>query len=128
MLNYPVNRQSQMLFGHSLGGLFALWNYSQKPLFRAFAAISPSIWWNNHALLQQTPKEQHPVFLAVGENEGEMVDDAVNYAKSFELTPHIIANENHASVVPTVMSQVLRFFKENSVTSSNLEPSVENMK
>lgn len=49
---YPVNDANQTLFGHSLGGLFTLAALFEHPeSFRAFAASSPSIWWNKRALL-----------------------------------------------------------------------------
>jgi len=49
---YSVDEHDQTLFGHSLGGLFALGVMFDHPTsFRTFAASSPSIWWNNRALL-----------------------------------------------------------------------------
>jgi len=51
---YPVDRRRQSLFGHSLGGLFALYALFARPeSFRSYIAGSPSIWWKNHALLQR---------------------------------------------------------------------------
>lgn len=49
---YPVNADDQTLFGDSLGGLFALHVLFRHPeSFRSFAITSPSIWWNNGAVL-----------------------------------------------------------------------------
>lgn len=127
-MNYPVNSKNQMLFGHSLGGLFTLWSYIQSPMFHAYAAISPSIWWDEHALLQQTPNEERPLFLAVGSEEKEMVNAAQVFSENLSIEAQVMKNENHASVIPSVMSQVLRFFKENSVTSSRVTATVEKMK
>jgi predicted alpha/beta superfamily hydrolase len=47
-----INRQEQVLMGHSLGGLttlHALFRYTA--MFQQFVAISPSIWYNDRAVL-----------------------------------------------------------------------------
>ncbi len=44
---------SQTLYGHSLGGLFTLYALFRRPdSFRNFVASSPSIWWNDRAILK----------------------------------------------------------------------------
>lgn len=51
---YAVNDRRQSLFGHSLGGLFALHVlYSQPGAFHAIVAASPSIWWDNQFILEE---------------------------------------------------------------------------
>jgi predicted alpha/beta superfamily hydrolase len=50
---YPVDADDQTLYGHSLGGLFALEVLFRHPgAFRSFVASSPSIWWNSRAVLE----------------------------------------------------------------------------
>ncbi len=50
---WPVDPESQTLYGHSLGGLFTLSVLFEHPTaFRTFTASSPSIWWNRKALLK----------------------------------------------------------------------------
>lgn len=47
-----INKQEQVLMGHSLGGLttlHALFRYTDS--FQQFVAISPSIWYNDRAVL-----------------------------------------------------------------------------
>jgi predicted alpha/beta superfamily hydrolase len=54
--SYPVDASDQTLYGHSLAGLFTLgvlFNHPQS--FRNFVASSPSIWWNNRAILNDEP-------------------------------------------------------------------------
>jgi predicted alpha/beta superfamily hydrolase len=49
---HPVSADDHTLYGYSLGGLFvlrALFNHPNS--FRTFAACSPSIWWNDRAVL-----------------------------------------------------------------------------
>ena len=44
---YPADPTRNVLTGHSLAGYFVLEALAQEPdLFSAYAAISPSIWWN----------------------------------------------------------------------------------
>ncbi len=46
--HYPIDRASQTLFGHSFGGLFALYALSQHPdAFRNWVAASPAIYWED---------------------------------------------------------------------------------
>jgi predicted alpha/beta superfamily hydrolase len=50
---FPTDLSDQTLYGHSLGGLFALGVMFNHPgAFRTYAASSPSIWWNRRALLK----------------------------------------------------------------------------
>ncbi|WP_040614464.1 alpha/beta hydrolase, partial [Teichococcus cervicalis] len=49
---HPVDAHQLALFGHSLGGLFALHALFARPgLFRAIVAASPSLWWGEGAML-----------------------------------------------------------------------------
>jgi hypothetical protein len=51
---HPIDAQRQTLYGHSLGGLFALEALFKHPgTFQTYVASSPSIWWNGRALLRR---------------------------------------------------------------------------
>jgi predicted alpha/beta superfamily hydrolase len=53
---FPANRDDRALIGHSLGGLFVLRMLFRHPaVFRTYVTISPSIWWNDRALLRNEP-------------------------------------------------------------------------
>lgn len=118
---YKINDKKISLYGHSLGGLFVLWSYLSFPdSFYKYVAISPSLWWNNHELFELLPQTSQPLtaplYIAVGGEEGDMVDDAQNFvemsSKKWNNCEFYIAeSENHASVIPTTMSRVLRFLK-----------------
>ncbi|WP_332690588.1 alpha/beta hydrolase [Bosea sp. (in: a-proteobacteria)] len=48
----PIDRARLSLAGHSFGGLFTLHALFTRPgLFRSLVAGSPSIWWNERAIL-----------------------------------------------------------------------------
>lgn len=120
---HPVNAHKIALYGHSLGGLFVLWSYLKYPAaFSKYVALSPSIWWNEHELftrLDQVQGSYHsPLYMTVGGVEGDMVDDAKKFAKiatekGIENEFYVAEQENHASVIPTTMSRVLRFLKND---------------
>ena len=53
--NYKVNG-SKTIIGESLGGLLATEILLKKPeLFNKYIIVSPSLWWDNGSLLNQTP-------------------------------------------------------------------------
>jgi uncharacterized protein len=53
---YKVDAARQTLYGHSLGGLFTLGVLFQHPeAYQVYCASSPSIWWNQRALLKLEP-------------------------------------------------------------------------
>ncbi|MGX2959797.1 alpha/beta hydrolase [Peribacillus sp. JNUCC 23] len=128
---YRVNREKQVLYGHSLAGYFTLYTLIKEPnLFSCFLAISPSIWWNNYEIFQYL-KDGIPnnlmniaenLFIAVGELETFMVDDANDLQQrltAINTCPelYIALDENHASVVPTTMSRAIRacyYLKSNN--------------
>ncbi len=75
---FPIDKERQTLMGHSLGGLFALQTLFTRPKsFQTYIALSPSIWWNQRAILQDARRfEASPdrprnvrVFLSTGDLE-----------------------------------------------------------
>lgn len=122
---FHVNEQQQTLFGHSLAGYFALWQLlNNRGSYQHYIAISPSIWWNEHELFARVKAfmeaHQHvkeTIFIGVGELETFMVEDARQIADQLEKVMDIVfyeaLSENHASVVPTVMSRAIRFVHKN---------------
>jgi predicted alpha/beta superfamily hydrolase len=124
---YNVDQYKQALFGHSLSGLFVLWTlFTRTKLFQYYLASSPSIWWNDHEVLtyaeqfyqkgQELTADKQKVLITVGSEESFMVDDAAilfsklnEYAlPNLEVKHYVAPNENHASVVPTIMSRAFR--------------------
>jgi CubicO group peptidase (beta-lactamase class C family)/predicted alpha/beta superfamily hydrolase len=45
---YPTKPENNILYGTSLGGLFAIYTYLQEPtLFKSYLTVEPSLWWDN---------------------------------------------------------------------------------
>lgn len=125
--NYCIDKQRQTLFGHSLGGLFVLYALFHKPeAFTRYFACSPSIWWNERAILKDEGKleivEEKRLFIAAERGEkAYMYEDALalhtrlrDYAllQTAFFSPE---GENHMSIVPAVLSRGLRFLGEEKV-------------
>ncbi|QDR82733.1 alpha/beta hydrolase [Sporomusa termitida] len=50
----PIDRNQQILFGHSLAGLLVLHIlYTSPASFQAYVAADPSIWWNGGSILTE---------------------------------------------------------------------------
>jgi len=82
-VRYPAtNGGEQILFGHSLGGLFSAHALLTRPdAFSAFLVSSPSLYWNEFAILQLLPAfaerlaalpRQPRVFVDVGGKEQDL--------------------------------------------------------
>ncbi|QKW35758.1 hypothetical protein HUT06_18375 [Actinomadura sp. NAK00032] len=72
---HPLDPADRGLGGFSLGSLLTCWVLTRRPEgFRRFLAVSPSLWWDDHLLLdaQRAPvadRATGDVYLAVGERE-----------------------------------------------------------
>lgn len=99
----------QGLFGHSFGGLFALWWMFKTPAaFTHWIAASPAIAWEDSALLDHLPKfspepREIVVHLSAGEWEGDqlapfqkLADDADQRLKDRANTRTIAAAQDMA--------------------------------
>lgn len=110
-----VNDKAETLYGHSLGGYFTLWCYLHHPhSFTHYIAVSPSVWWNDFELHKQLVHRlsDPPLHIAVGERESFMVPEITSFYKELQsekATLYVAPEENHASVVPTTISRLLRF-------------------
>ena len=129
---YSINPHRQALFGHSFGGLFALYMlYNHPGAFHAIVSASPSIFWNDQAILAEERafaaklaqgKLQGPVSrlrLVTGELDETAVErtDAVSLAKRLEpLSAYglrsefeMFAGETHITVPSRSVTSTLRF-------------------
>ena len=129
---YAVNLNRQALFGHSLGGLFALHVlYTRPGAFHAIISASPSQWWNEQSILAEErdftrrlseDKIKGPVarlLLVAGAIEERIWNtwDAEALAKRLEplsiyglrTRSEIFRNETHITVPARAVTPALRF-------------------
>jgi predicted alpha/beta superfamily hydrolase len=128
---YRINPDRQALFGHSLGGLFALHAlYTRPDAFHAIVAASPSLWWNEQAMLKQerdfaTRLAQGKVrrvprlMVVAGDREESIVNtwDSEAFAKRIEplsayglrMRWEIYKGEGHMTVPSRTVTDTLRF-------------------
>ncbi|MFJ7952954.1 alpha/beta hydrolase [Lysinibacillus sp. NPDC096418] len=118
MLN--VNDEQQLIFGHSLGGLFLVNTLVREPqLFSQYYICSPSLWWNQEQVLQEALHISNldcAIFMATEqESKHQMYENACSLYRHLESLPlqsmqfYTSPDENHLSIVPTTISQALRF-------------------
>ncbi len=78
--NYKTTRVNTII-GQSLGGLLATEILFTKPnLFDNYIIVSPSLWWNNESLLNDTPTpytSSKSIYIAVGK-EGAIMEREAN--------------------------------------------------
>ncbi|MBI3417879.1 MAG: alpha/beta hydrolase [Verrucomicrobia bacterium] len=64
----------RILFGHSLGGLFAVKVMMENPdMFQAYFAVSPSLWWDHQMMLKSSGPIGHAkqfLFISVADEGG----------------------------------------------------------
>ncbi|WP_129780843.1 alpha/beta hydrolase [Peristeroidobacter soli] len=85
----------RILAGHSLGGLFAVHALINRPqTFQAYLAVSPSLWWNDRASVQQakarlgaTPPGRHFLRLTWGDNENVIRDSTAELIDWLKANP-----------------------------------------
>ncbi|MCH1627496.1 alpha/beta hydrolase [Ferdinandcohnia quinoae] len=124
--DFSVNTNNETLFGHSLGGYYALWSlFKYTNSFANYIALSPSIWWNDHELVRYAEAfimnegTCNCLYIAVGELEGFMVNDGQQMFKylsehGLNVSFYEALEENHASVVPSVISRAFRYLNQNN--------------
>ena len=105
-----------ILFGHSLGGLFVLHTmYKHPDAFQTWLALSPSVWWDDRSVLKDEPgfvdwvKTTHPdlkLFVAVGRLE-QVPPTADSLPPGYTLEK-AIAMTNHAAMVDNAQGVVKR--------------------
>ena len=113
-----------ILFGSSLGGLFAAHVYLHDPrTFDHYIAVSPALWWNGAEALHSMPAivQAHRdagLYLAVGGLEEspripalapfKMVTHARTLADRLGCDIEVLDGETHTSVVPVALCRGLR--------------------
>jgi predicted alpha/beta superfamily hydrolase len=144
----PVNIQDQTIFGHSFGGLTVLRALFTEPkAFRTFIASSPSIWWDDKAVLRDEPAFSREVAAArmaprvlidagrlEEETDATMVVNAtalgarlagLKGVPGYAVKTIVFPGETHLSVVPAAMGRALTFALAVPPKESALGPTKE---
>lgn len=118
----PVDPARRALWGHSFGGLFTLFTYLTRPeAFARFAAISPSVWWDE-GLMQRIAKDARanaPLLLALSDAEKRSGADGpppdgpapatMALAAALSCRPEILPGLRHIDTLAASFPLALRF-------------------
>ncbi|WP_202971732.1 alpha/beta hydrolase [Marinobacter sp. ANT_B65] len=126
---FPVNESQQSLYGHSFGGMFAIYTLFTRPeLFNHVVAASPSLWWNDRYLLKHEREFRQRVevggvdvthrSLSLIVADGDSLQNQQDAAQLFERLSglsgyglrssyHIVDHEDHMSVPFSIENRVL---------------------
>lgn len=117
--NYKVSKESTLI-GQSLGGLMATQLLFSRPgLFKNYIIVSPSLWWDNESLLQQTQLLQSSsysdtkVYVAAGEEGDRMKDDAkklndILQQNKINSSFHFMPEETHLTILHNCIYNALQ--------------------
>jgi predicted alpha/beta superfamily hydrolase len=121
--------QSKMLIGQSLGGLLATEILLKKPeLFNSYIIISPSLWWDNGSLLNQSPgllkdrfSQKTGIYIGVGkegltpgdyervmEVDAKLLADKLKKSRNANVFFDYLPEENHATITHQAVFNALR--------------------
>lgn len=111
---------------HSYGGLFAVYTLLNRPdIFKAYIAVSPSLWWDNQALAKQADQFvrdhkdlQTAIYMTMGNEGGGMLGGAQKVMGSLASLHQTGANfqhwpeESHGSVVMRSVYEGMEWLSE----------------
>jgi len=136
----PLDLEDRHMFGHSLGGLAGIRALFNGPAsWRTITSSSPSIWWNDRAVLTDRPKlsataRRPALLLIVGGREDEIppglppgavppgiIDTArmapnvkdlaaeLSAGNEVAVSMVVLPDDDHVSIAPLSISRALRF-------------------
>jgi len=134
---YKVNT-SKTIIGQSLGGLLATEILLKKPkLFNKYIIISPSIWWDNGSLLNQTSEilketfdQQTDIYIGVGkegltpttiprvmEGDANLLTEKIKLTKSknVKVSFDYLPQEDHATIMHQAVSNAFQLLYPKQV-------------
>lgn len=129
-------RPTRILIGHSLGGLFASYALLNRPeLFKAYIAISPSLWWDNQALADEAVNFganhkdlQTAMYVTMGSEGGSMLGGTQKFVGALTSAGNGIEasftrwpEESHNSVVMRSVYEGLKWLHEIYYTTNPIQ-------
>jgi predicted alpha/beta superfamily hydrolase len=121
---YPISDDDRTLYGHSFGGLFGTHLLINHPtLFDNYLLLSPSLWWNQKAIMNKAEKNhsvsanQIKLYMGTGALENSMVDDHLAMVRILKrndpdgliVKSEILDHETHRSIFGRGFTNGLRF-------------------
>lgn len=129
----------RLLVGHSRTGLFTFYTFLNSPdTFDAYLALSPSLWWDDGALVKEAPEKLRAMkpgkatrflYLAAGHESVEITEPTGRLAQLLELSrpPGLrwrydyLASENHmSSHLPGMLAGLQMVFADLQVPDATL--------
>lgn len=119
-------RPARILIGHSYGGLFVVYTLFNRPeVFKAYIAVSPSLWWDDQALAKQADKfvADHKdlrtaLYMTMANEDGPMLGGAQKVIGSLASSAAIATTfqhwpeESHDSIVMRSVYEGLEWLSE----------------
>ena len=123
--NYKATA-SKTIIGESLGGLLATEILFKKPaLFNKYIIVSPSLWWDNGSLFNQSISniDNTDIYIGVGkegltptssprvmEVDANVLADKLKHTKSKNVTIHFdyLPQENHATIMHQAVADAFK--------------------
>jgi uncharacterized protein len=123
--SYPIDLQRQALFGHSLGGYFALYAlFTQPDSFAVITAASPAIWWDPKRLADAERsfigrRSARPsVLVAVGAQEQKLgPEDRRLFEKLYTARPAMFGGKT----LPAVLAETQAGLAKNRMVDNARE-------
>ena len=130
---HPVNRTQQTLYGHSYGGLYALYHLgTQHPPYRRYFISSPSIWWQERRILDFLPahSDTQPtasIHISAGSLEKPqpqdparknraMIENARHLAAQLNARFTLLEGESHGSAAFQAIHRMMQTLAEETAT------------
>lgn len=124
---HPVNLEKQSLYGHSYGGLYALYHLSRETPYAHYFISSPSIWWDTRSILAQLPQTTPArIHISVGSLEKPdandpvrqqraMIDNARQAAAKLNARFILLEHETHGSAAFQAIHRMMQTFAETTI-------------
>ena len=133
---YHTKTENNILYGTSLGGLFAIYAYLEEPtLFKSYLTVEPSLWWDNGYINKIALKRLNNIkgtanTLWISSRDGEAVRDmgisnfdsllALNTPDNLHWKVEPYSNETHFSTIWKGIYDGLKFTYVKSKTDGAL--------
>ena len=121
--NYRTKNADRAVYGHSFGGLFAMYIFLNETLmFDKYLVLSPSLWWDNKTLFHdidglKSVSSSGRCYIASGALELNIDDDQREFDKllygltlaGLHIRSEILENETHRTIFGSGFTRGLRY-------------------